>query len=154
MTSPFKTYQEFYEAEGAIYTFSDRPMIIAILLIVSALMFLYFIYATFQPKREHLEAKSPVVLSLLIITSAVSLVDTIYTQYIQRGDQRSTASVVRDAEQPTASASRRNGANPLEALPFLGLVGGGAAASRRRTSDRPKAKLRRKSGTARNHRIC
>lgn len=66
--SPFKSAEEFANAEGAFYTFADRPALIGILLVVSLLIFLYFLYYTFGTTKGTNNAKNPAVLGLLMAT--------------------------------------------------------------------------------------
>lgn len=83
MSSPFDNFKEFSKAEGAIYTFANNPTLIGILIAVSALVFLYFIYASFSIKKGQSTAKSPSVLGLLIAASALSLAESAYTSYTE-----------------------------------------------------------------------
>jgi cation transport ATPase len=78
MSSPFSNPKEFLEAEGPIYTFGNNPSIITFLLIVSSILFLWFIYASYKIKSGKPPAKNPVALSLLIAASALSLAGTAY----------------------------------------------------------------------------
>ncbi len=87
MSSPFNSFKEFSEAEGAIYTFANNPTLIGILIILSALVFLYFIYASFSIKKGQSTAKNPGVLGLLIAASAFSLAESAYTSYIEQTDK-------------------------------------------------------------------
>lgn len=82
MSSPFDSFKEFSKAEGAIYTFANNPTLIGILIVVSALVFLYFIYASFSIKKGQSTAKSPGMLGLLIAAS-VSLAESAYTSYTE-----------------------------------------------------------------------
>lgn len=118
MASPFNTYQEYYEATGPIYTFSDRPAIIALLLVACAGIFLYFIYASFTVRGS--APKNPVVLSILLAASAVSAAEAIYQQVVGK---------------PSTQASISQPAAPRKAAPLalLGMVGLGAALPKRRS---------------------
>lgn len=78
MSSPFKTFQEFSEAEGAIYSFANSPLMIAFFVIASSLVFIYFIYAAFAIKKGQSTAKSPFLLPLLIATGTLSLGSLLY----------------------------------------------------------------------------
>ncbi|MBD0336273.1 MAG: hypothetical protein ICV62_12350 [Cyanobacteria bacterium Co-bin13] len=133
MASPFQNYQEYYEATGPIYTFSDRPVVIALLLITSVLIFLYFIYASFNIRKGESQAKNPVILSILLATTAFAAAEAIYQQV--SGKQSTTqAQVVQPAEE-------RPAAQPLA---LLGMVGLGGAASRRARAGRRLKRLSRK----------
>lgn len=107
MTSPFKTFKEFSEAKGAIYTFTNNPAIVGILIVLSALIFLYFIYASFSIKKGESSAKSPTVLSLLIATSAFSLAQSVYTSQVEKMNNTSLKKEGVTAERVTRS--RRQG---------------------------------------------
>lgn len=133
MPSPFTNYQEFYEAEGPIYTFANSPAIIGLLVVASALVFIYFIYSTYTIKKGHSEAKSPIILSVLIATSVISMADALYTHHVRQN--RPTASVT---QTHTQRASR------FQPLALLGLVGGGAAMRRRSLRHQPRYKAIRK----------
>ena len=71
--SPFQSAEEFANAEGAFYTFADRPALTGILLVVSLLIFLYFLYYTFGTSKGTTNAKNPAVLGLLIATGMATL---------------------------------------------------------------------------------
>lgn len=128
MASPFETYQEYYEATGPIYTFSDRPAIIALLLVACAGIFVYFIYASFTVRGS--SPKNPVVLSILLATSAVSAAEAVYQHVV--GKQATQASI----SQPAA---------PRRAAPLalLGMVGLGAGLPKRRSLSSQRRRKRR-----------
>jgi RsiW-degrading membrane proteinase PrsW (M82 family) len=73
MTSPFKTFKEFSEAEGPIYTFANNPSAIAVLLIVVAGITIYFLYASYNIKPGETKPQNPVALSLFLIAGVSSL---------------------------------------------------------------------------------
>jgi hypothetical protein len=135
MTSPFATYEEFYEAEGPIYTFANSPAIIGLLVIASALVFVYFIYSTYTIKKGQSEAKSPIILSVLIATSLVSMADALYTNHVKHN-------------RPTASVTPTEQRNSFQPLAMLGLVGGGVASRRRQLRRQP-----RRSGVLRQRKV-
>ncbi|MBE9181662.1 hypothetical protein IQ268_24155 [Oculatella sp. LEGE 06141] len=136
MTSPFSSYQDYYEAEGPIYTFANNPAIIGILVFVSALMFIYFIYFTFTLNKGHSSAKNPIVLSLLILTSAASFVaDSVYSHYQNRNE---SSPVSMTTEVPKSAPTHR-----FQPLALLGMMGGGAVASRRTRRKGDRHKVRR-----------
>lgn len=145
-SSPFSTYDEFYEATGPIYTFADRPVILGILCVVSALIFLYFIYATYTIKKGHSDAKSPVILGLLIATSIASAADAVYSNYIQRNQDRQADRVTQNADY----VARQHRSSNFQLPALLGIMGVGATASRRRRSSvRRHAKLSRQASVKR-----
>jgi hypothetical protein len=134
MASPFQSYEEFYEASGPIYTFADRPVIIALLLIASVLLFLYFIYAayTMGSKGSTGEPKNPLALSILLVASTFSAAEAVYQQVSNQG-QRPQASVTRSVD-AQANHQRRQ---PLAAmLGLTGVAGVGAKRSRRQRRQR------------------
>jgi hypothetical protein len=130
MTSPFQTYQEFYEAEGAIYTFSHQPAIIGILLIVSALIFLYFIYFSFNVRKSESDTSGQAMLGVVLLAGALSLVDTVYTSYMNRNSDPARNQPTADMVQEESLAHRAT--DGFKPLAMLGLMSTGAAASSRR----------------------
>jgi uncharacterized membrane protein YkvI len=127
MSSPFQTYKDFSEAEGAIYSFGNNPSIIGILTVVSALIFVYFIYATYTIKRVD-SVKNPLVLSLLILSSAVSLAGQVFYANVHQ-------EATKPGESRVAGPVSRSGWQPLA---LLGMVGMGS------TGRRWKARSRRR----------
>lgn len=107
MTSPFKTFKEFSEAEGVSYTFANNPTIVGILIVLSVLVFLYFIYASFSIKKGKFTAKSPTVLSLLIATSAFSLAQSVYTSEVEK--MNNTSSKKEEVSERVTSSKRGQG---------------------------------------------
>jgi hypothetical protein len=143
-SSPFSNYQDFYEATGPIYTFADRPAIIGILFVVSAFIFLYFIYATYTTKKGSSDAKSPVILGLLLATSLASAADALYNNSV-RNTYRQTARVT----QPTEHAHHKGQTQPLA---LLGMVGVGAGTVRRRFSKQAQLSRSRRNRIKRHSR--
>ncbi len=127
--SPFSNYQDFYEATGPIYTFADRPALIGILLVVSALIFLYFIYSTYTMKKGSSSAKSPMILGLLLATSVASAADAIYSNHF-RPDHHQTVRVT----QPVGRSAPARHQGRFQPLMLLGMMGMGAGAVRRRVT--------------------
>ncbi|PIG93124.1 hypothetical protein [Gloeocapsopsis sp. IPPAS B-1203] len=84
MSSPFSNPKEFLEVEGPIYTFGNNSTIITFLLIVSAVLFLWFIYASYTIKSGKPAPKNPVVLSLLIAASTVSFASSVYNSTVEK----------------------------------------------------------------------
>lgn len=135
MSSPFRTPQEFADAEAGIYTFANQPTIVALLIVVSALMFLYFIYASFTIKKGASTTKSPIVLSILLATSTLAMADALYTNYVKGRPSES------NSRQEVVSQNRTQ--RGLQPLALFGLVGVGKAASRQRSALKRKRQLRR-----------
>lgn len=131
--SPFSDYQSFYEASGPIYTFADRPAIIALLLVAGVAIFLYFIYSTFTMNKGSSEGSNPVILGILLATTAFSAAEAIY-QNLSGKEANQQAAV-------THNAGPQRSAGPLA---LLGMVGLGAAGSRRRDGYRRLKRLSRR----------
>ena len=121
--SPFKTWEEFEGAiegptGGAIYTFADRPALIAIMIVVAALVFLYFIYASFNIKGGESSAKSPTVLGMLLLAGTASAMASLYEGFMERGTGQQ-ASRSGEMEQVTKQSRKA----PAVMLGAVGLVG-------------------------------
>ena len=84
MSSPFTTPQEFLEVEGPLYTFANSPIWIAVFLVLSVLILLWFIVASYGTKSDEGRGPNPTVMSILVITSVVSLAESIYTASVNR----------------------------------------------------------------------
>lgn len=136
--SPFSDYKSFSEATGPIYTFADRPAIIALLLVASVAIFLYFIYAAYTMNRGRPEGSNPVILGILLATTAISAAQTIY-QHRSGQEPSQTAAVTRPL-----SAQRS-----VAPLALLGIVGLGTSAQSRRG----KSNGRRFKGLSRRQRL-
>ena len=100
MSSPFKTSQEFLEAKGPLYTFASSPVWLGVFLILSVLIFLWFIYASYRTKGNEKHTPNPTVLSLLIITSVLSLSESVRlnTSKVKNQSARNTAARVIKAQ--------------------------------------------------------
>lgn len=131
MSSPFKTFKEFSEVDGPIYSFANSPGIIGLFIVVSAAIFLYFLYASFATHKGKTTAKNPVVLSLLIATSAFSLTNTVYANW-QKSDRTPSAA---------KQSIKRATASPLAQV--IGIFGA-AIAYPAAKSDRVKKRSRRR----------
>lgn len=131
MTSPFKTYKEFSEAEGAIYTFANSPAMIGFLLILCTLLLFYFLYKSYTMKQD--APKVSASLSVLL-ASAVSLASLIH---------HLPTDATRRQSQPEAA---------LKSQPLLlfGMVGMGATALKRRRKLRDKTGSKRPRRTVRS----
>ncbi|MGB3494155.1 MAG: hypothetical protein WBA57_15605 [Elainellaceae cyanobacterium] len=137
--SPFSTYDEFYSATGPIYTLADRPALIGILTVLSAGIFIYFIYATYTMNKGGDEGASMKgMLGVLLAASVLPLADAVYSQYIQRSDHRPTAAVPQESEPNEESPS-----TGLEPLALLGTMSLGSSALGRGRRD-GRLKTRRK----------
>ncbi|TVQ16602.1 MAG: hypothetical protein EA367_19925 [Leptolyngbya sp. DLM2.Bin15] len=137
VASPFQTWAEFEGAMdgptgGAIYTFADRPGINAIMLIVSALMFIYFLYASFHTKINDEPAKSPTALGVLFLAGAVSLASAAYDAYANRQPQEA----FQRRSTPEAIARQRSGSPVLFGL--MGMTAGLPKAFQTRSKRRRK----------------
>jgi hypothetical protein len=51
MASPFDTFETFSKAEGAIYSFADKPWMMAVLLILVVLIGVWFIVQSYLIKH-------------------------------------------------------------------------------------------------------
>lgn len=131
MSSPFSNSKEFIEAEGPIYTFGNNPTIVTFFLIVSAILFLWFIYASYKIKSGKPSAKNPVVLSLLIVASAFSVAGAMYNSTVDKLHQpakRETASRV-------LSSKKQQWQIPMT---LIGMVASGSLLQRRSQNRRRK----------------
>lgn len=120
--SPFTTWEEFEGAiegptSGAIYTFADRPALVGIMVVVAALVFLYFIYASFHISSGESSAKSPTVLGMLLVAGAASAMTSLYEGFTEQTVQQASRSG--EISQP-AKQSRKV---PLAMLGMTGLAG-------------------------------
>lgn len=105
MSSPFETPQEFLEVKGPLYTFADSPTWLTFFLVLSVIIFLWFIYASYQIKGSSNSNKSdPTVMGVLILTGFMSLAQSAYISgksaveaYLQQKSQRAYLSQHRKA---------------------------------------------------------
>ncbi|MBD2465075.1 hypothetical protein H6G89_29130 [Oscillatoria sp. FACHB-1407] len=132
MTSPFSSFEEFSSAEGPIYTFANNPTVIAILLIICALMTIYFVYASYTMK---LDSKSPdaKAIGLLLVAGFASVMGTLFNPNTER----------REAVNPRHSHEMRAERSNWQPLALLGMVGLGGAAKGRSSKRRSSRKVRR-----------
>lgn len=119
--SPFSTAEEFQGAidgptGGAIYTFADRPALIGIMVFLSALIFLYFLYVSFNIKEGHSTAKAPHVLAALLLVGAASAMTSLY-ENVNNQDAR------RVANRYEMTQSRSSRALPAALLGMTGIAG-------------------------------
>lgn len=114
MTSPFKTFEEFSEAEGPIYTFANSPAVIGILLVVTAVILVYFLYISYTMKQE--PAKGTNSLGAMLLASALSLAGLTHSAHAPK----QAPETARRQAAPTFAQKA------LRPLALLGLVSMGA----------------------------
>lgn len=110
MSSPFKTPQEFLEVKGPLYTFANSPVWLTIFLILSTVIFLWFIYASYKIKSGSDVNSDVATMSILILTGLISVAQSIYVSgttaveaYLQNNN---TVSMSRQARTPSRIARR------------------------------------------------
>lgn len=140
MTSPFKTSEEFLKAKGPIHTFADNPTIIGILIGVSILILLYFIYSSYTIKKGSPAPKSPAVLGLLIATSALSFVNSAYTSNFDKGSQTAKGAL---SSQVVPAKSKPTGLASLFALVTAGISYTGSSNLRAKGKSKARRGYRR-----------
>lgn len=135
MTSPFSTFEEFSSAEGPIYTFANNPTMITVLLIISALITIYFFYSSFGMTQT--SAKSPDVkaIGLLLVAGFASVMGLLNPQ----ADRREAVNPRHTQEMRT----ERSTWQPLALLGLVGLGGGSGVAKGRNAKRRSSRKVRR-----------
>jgi len=129
MTSPFKTFEEFSEAEGPIYTFANNSSAIAILLLIVAAITLYFLYASYNIKPGESKPQNPVALSLFLIAGVSSLLANSFLSNDAVKERQNT------------EASRRDARVELSLLAPLGLLGLGATRRQKRRYKNSKREM-------------
>lgn len=132
MSSPFSNSKEFLEAEGPIYTFGNNSTIVTFFLIVSAILFLWFIYASYTIKSGKPAPKNPVILSFLIAATSVSLASSVY--------YNSTVDKIYQPSRTKEIKSRVIGSKQLWQLPMtlIGMVASSSILQRRTQNRRRK----------------
>ena len=112
MSSPFKTPQEFLEVKGPLYTFANSPVWLTIFLILSVIIFLWFIYASYKIKSSSNVNSDIATMSVLILTGLISVAQSIYASgttaveaYLQKN--KSTVSMSRNFSTPSRKVVRR-----------------------------------------------
>ena len=138
MSSPFSNYKEFLEVEGPIYTFGNNPTIITFFLIVSAVLFLWFIYASYTIKSGKPAPKNPVVLSLLIAASAFSLVSSVYNSTVDNQPAQT-----QETKSRVVSSNKQQWQLPMT---LIGMVASGSLLQRHS----PKNRRRKRKTINRN----
>ena len=78
MSSPFKTPQEFLEVKGPLYTFTNSPVWLTIFLVLSVIIFLWFILASYKIKSSSNVNSDLTAMSIFILTGLVSVAQSIY----------------------------------------------------------------------------
>jgi len=135
MSSPFSNPKEFLEAEGPIYTFGNNSTIITFFLIVSAVLFLWFIYASYTIKSGKPAPKNPVVLSLLIAASTVSFAGSVYNSTVDKIHQPSQT---RETGARVVSSNRAQWRLPM----IVGMVASGSLLQRRPLKNRWRKRIK------------
>jgi hypothetical protein len=140
MSSPFSNSKEFLEAKGPIYTFANNPTAIAIFLLLSFAITVYFFYASYAMYRKDGKGRDPALMSVFLVAGlatsmASSLMGTPKKQPVT-AYQQDTRSEQRVAHRNT----------PVGML--LGLAGIGAGAMK----GKPKYQ-RRSPRKTRRHRL-
>ncbi len=134
-TSPFSTFEEFSSAKGPIYTFANNSSIINILLIIGALISIYFVYASYFMKQESMKAPGVKALGLLLLAGFASVMGTVLNPQWEQ----------RDSTNSRQAQETRSGRQNWQPLAFLGMMGlGGTAMGRKAgTKRRSPRKLHR-----------
>lgn len=78
MSSPFKTPQEFLEVKGPLYTFANSPVWLTIFLVLSVVIFLWFIYASYKIKSSSDVNSDIAAMNIFILTGLISVAQSIY----------------------------------------------------------------------------
>ena len=112
MSSPFKTPQEFLEVKGPLYTFANSSVWLTIFLILSVIIFLWFIFASYKIKSSSNVNSDIATMSILILTGLISVAQSIYVSgttaveaYLKKNN---TVSMSRNARTPSRMARRTN----------------------------------------------
>lgn len=98
MISPFETPQEFLEVEGPLYTFANSPIWIGVFLVLSTIIFLWFIVASYQTKGDESNSSNQTMMSLLLITSLLSVAESFYPSSVNmryESNRRPSAEMVK-----------------------------------------------------------
>ncbi len=120
-TSPFSTFEEFSSAKGPIYTFANNPSIISILLILGALIAVYFVYASFFMKQESPPTPDIKAIGLLLVAGFASVMGTLLHP---QSEHREAAN-----QRYSQESHARQNWQPLALLGMIGL--GGASLGQR-----------------------
>lgn len=121
MTSPFATYEEFANVDGAMYTFANNPTVIGILLAIGFAITIYFFYASFGLKQESAGQSSAVLgIVLALVTTAGSL--------LQSQPPKQSPSTAHRYRSPETTVSSKK----WQPLALLGIVGTGGTLLRRK----------------------
>ncbi|NJO80938.1 MAG: hypothetical protein HC827_22175 [Cyanobacteria bacterium RM1_2_2] len=136
MTSPFATYEEFAEVDGAMYTFANNPTMIGILLAICFAITVYFFYASFNLKQET-TGKTPAVLGIVLalVTTAGSLLHS-------QPPKQSPSATNRHRSTETTVSSKK-----WQPLALLGMMGASTTlvgSKKRRSAARPGRRANRR----------
>ena len=134
-TSPFSTLEEFSSAKGPIYTFANNPSIISILLILSALIAIYFVYASFFMKQESTPTPGIKSIGLLLVAGFASVMGTLLHP---QSEHREAANHRYSQE---SHAARQN----WQPLALLGMIGLGGASFGQKAGQKSVQKTKRRS---------
>ena len=120
MSSPFKTPQEFLEVKGPLYTFTNSPVWLTIFLVLSVIIFLWFILASYKIKSSSNVNSDLTAMSIFILTGLVSVAQSIYVSgttaveaYLQKNNTvsmsiRNPSKIARRTNTTRQYASRRS----------------------------------------------
>ena len=120
MSSPFKTPQEFLEVKGPLYTFANSSVGLTIFLILSVIIFLWFIYASYKIKSSSDANSDIATMSIFILTGLISVAQSIYVSgttaveaYLQKNNTvsmsiRKPSRIVRKTNSTRQYYSRRS----------------------------------------------
>ena len=137
MVTPFETPQEFLEVDGPLYTFANNPIAIAIFLVLSVLIFLWMIVAAYQSKGDKAKGSNPTVMSILLITSVLSLAESVYTPRMNRVREARVTHTTRVASRRVESQTPIQKALQLSAT-LLGITVATGTTRRRKRSRRSR----------------
>ncbi len=97
MSSPFQTPQEFLEVKGPLYTFANNPFWLILFLVISVVIFFWFIFASYKINGSKSTPANPAMMSILLLTSFLSLAQSAYisgTNKIENYKQRNKSEVL------------------------------------------------------------
>lgn len=112
MTSPFETPEEFLEVKGPLYTFANSPVWLTFFLILSVIIFFWFIYASYKIKGSSDSKNSDIAaMSILILTGFISFAQSAYisgSTAIEAYRQKESVSAQRKTRTPSKKVARTN----------------------------------------------
>ncbi|GAB4137745.1 MAG: hypothetical protein Fur0046_12020 [Cyanobacteria bacterium J069] len=116
MTSPFSTFDEFSSADGPIYAFANSPSVVTFLILLSAVISLYFIYASFGMKQDFEKPATGSAAIAVLIATGISTMLSLVPGYAPA--RRTEAAHPRPSAAKVQTAQR----NPISGA-LLGLTG-------------------------------